>query len=92
MEYLEALLTDDTEEMSAIEEAAFALGFGPLVECSTACNMSVQKTLYRSEVFPSAESLRDMNFQINESPIRPWQVGPDTGAEIQAWFAEDGDR
>ncbi|KAJ6559272.1 hypothetical protein B0H10DRAFT_2368910 [Mycena sp. CBHHK59/15] len=45
MGYLEAIFTEDTEEIKHIEYSAFALGFGPLVECSTVCNFSVQKTL-----------------------------------------------
>ncbi|KAJ6600477.1 hypothetical protein DFH09DRAFT_1070271 [Mycena vulgaris] len=45
MGYLDALFSNDTDEIKLIEDAAFTLGFGPLVECSTVCNVSVQKTL-----------------------------------------------
>ncbi|KAJ6592130.1 hypothetical protein DFH09DRAFT_1073200 [Mycena vulgaris] len=45
MGYLDALFGNDTDEIKLIEDAAFTLGFGPLVECSTVCNISVQKTL-----------------------------------------------
>ncbi|KAJ6467458.1 hypothetical protein DFH09DRAFT_1254258 [Mycena vulgaris] len=45
LSYLEALFSGDDEEVSYIEEAAIGLGFGPLVECTTVCNPSSQKTL-----------------------------------------------
>jgi hypothetical protein len=46
--YLEALFSGDEEDVSYIEEAAIGLGFGPLVECTTVCNASAQRTLCRN--------------------------------------------
>ncbi|KAJ6527069.1 hypothetical protein B0H19DRAFT_970076 [Mycena capillaripes] len=45
LSYLEALFGGDEEEVLYIEEAAIGLGFGPLVECTTICNTSSQRTL-----------------------------------------------
>ncbi|KAJ7466610.1 hypothetical protein B0H11DRAFT_1733200 [Mycena galericulata] len=45
LSYLEALFTGDEDEILEIEEAATALGFGPLLDCTTVCNHSSQKTL-----------------------------------------------
>ncbi|KAJ6477108.1 hypothetical protein C8R47DRAFT_393343 [Mycena vitilis] len=45
IEYLEALFSGDEEDVSYIEEAGVGLGYGPLVECTTVCNYSSQKTL-----------------------------------------------
>ncbi|KAJ7035741.1 hypothetical protein C8F04DRAFT_1258622 [Mycena alexandri] len=43
--YLEALFGDHEDKISEIEEAAIGLGYGPLVECTTVCNISSQKSL-----------------------------------------------
>ncbi|KAJ7661103.1 hypothetical protein B0H17DRAFT_1144805 [Mycena rosella] len=43
--YIQAVLTDDEEEATCIEQAAFKLGYGPLVECTTVANVSSQKPL-----------------------------------------------
>ncbi|KAJ7506100.1 hypothetical protein B0H11DRAFT_1707331 [Mycena galericulata] len=43
LDYIEAVLCEDDEEISRIEQAAFALGYGPLVECKTVTNASSQK-------------------------------------------------
>ncbi|KAJ7029938.1 hypothetical protein C8F04DRAFT_1368646 [Mycena alexandri] len=43
--YLEALFADQEDEIAEIEEAAISLGYGPLVECTTVCNISSQRTL-----------------------------------------------
>ncbi|KAJ7711771.1 hypothetical protein B0H16DRAFT_1480052 [Mycena metata] len=44
LNYIEAVLCKDEEEIYRIEEAAFTLGYGPLVECKTATNVSAQHT------------------------------------------------
>ncbi|KAJ7763443.1 hypothetical protein B0H16DRAFT_1718672 [Mycena metata] len=43
LDYIEAVLCEDEEEIYRIEEAAFALGYGPLVECKTVTNVSAQR-------------------------------------------------
>ncbi|KAJ6578506.1 hypothetical protein B0H19DRAFT_1062987 [Mycena capillaripes] len=43
LDYVEAVLCEDEEEISRIEQAAFDLGYGPLVECKTVTNASSQK-------------------------------------------------
>ncbi|KAJ6580689.1 hypothetical protein B0H19DRAFT_1060427 [Mycena capillaripes] len=45
LSYLEAIFAGDDEEVSYIEEAAIGLGFGLLVDCTTVCNTSSQRTL-----------------------------------------------
>ncbi|KAJ7629167.1 hypothetical protein DFH06DRAFT_1338450 [Mycena polygramma] len=45
IDYLEALFSGDEEDVSYIEEAGVGLGYGPLVDCTTVCNYSSQKTL-----------------------------------------------
>ncbi|KAJ7488621.1 hypothetical protein B0H11DRAFT_2406715 [Mycena galericulata] len=45
LKYIEALFSNDDDEVDLIEEAAFGLGFGPLSECTTVCNVSSQATL-----------------------------------------------
>ncbi|KAJ6578477.1 hypothetical protein B0H19DRAFT_1020702 [Mycena capillaripes] len=44
LEYLEAVLCEDTDEIERIEDAAFSLGYGPLLgTCNTIANCSSQK-------------------------------------------------
>ncbi|KAJ7730898.1 hypothetical protein DFH07DRAFT_756061 [Mycena maculata] len=43
LEYIEAVFNSDKEEVAHIEDAAFTLGYGPLVECTTIANVSSQK-------------------------------------------------
>ncbi|KAJ7117533.1 hypothetical protein C8R44DRAFT_626720 [Mycena epipterygia] len=45
LEYIEAVLCEDDEEVERIEEAAFGLGYGPrIATCNTVTNFSSQKT------------------------------------------------
>jgi hypothetical protein len=48
LSYLEAIFAGDDEEVAYIEEAAIGLGFGPLIDCTTVCNPSSQRTLCRN--------------------------------------------
>ncbi|KAJ7764293.1 hypothetical protein B0H16DRAFT_1799720 [Mycena metata] len=43
LDYIEAVLCQDDEEIERIEQAAFDLGYGPLSECTTVTNASSQK-------------------------------------------------
>ncbi|KAJ7236183.1 hypothetical protein C8J57DRAFT_1088347 [Mycena rebaudengoi] len=45
IQYLEALFINDEEEIYEIEESAVELGYGPLIECSTVCNFSTQRSI-----------------------------------------------
>ncbi|KAJ7280439.1 hypothetical protein C8J57DRAFT_1220907 [Mycena rebaudengoi] len=45
IQYLEALFINDEEEIYKIEESAVELGYGPLIECSTVCNFSTQRSI-----------------------------------------------
>ncbi|KAJ6585422.1 hypothetical protein B0H19DRAFT_927021 [Mycena capillaripes] len=45
LRYLEALFSNDDEEVDQIEDAAFHLGFGPRSQCTNVCNSSSQATL-----------------------------------------------
>lgn len=47
LEYLEAVLCEDFEEIDRIEAAAEALGYGPLVQCTTVTNCSSQRAFCR---------------------------------------------
>lgn len=49
--YIKALFGDDQEEIKEIEDAAFALGYGPLVECTTVTNFSSQRAFCRVYTF-----------------------------------------
>lgn len=48
LDYIEAVLCEDEEEITRIEETAFSLGYGPLVPCRTLTNASSQKAFCRS--------------------------------------------
>jgi hypothetical protein len=50
LNYLEAHLNEDSEEIDRIEEYAKVLGFGPLVECTTTSNFSEQKVFCREYI------------------------------------------
>ena len=43
LDYLEAFFYEDDDELNRIEEAAHALGYGPLAKCATIANASSQK-------------------------------------------------
>ncbi|KAF8128839.1 hypothetical protein K438DRAFT_1645085 [Mycena galopus ATCC 62051] len=43
VDYIEAIISGDLEEAACIEDEAQALGYGPLVECTTVANFSSQK-------------------------------------------------
>ncbi|KAJ7757604.1 hypothetical protein B0H16DRAFT_1457764 [Mycena metata] len=43
--YIKAVLTGNEEEVTCIEEAAFSLGYGPRVECTTVTNASSQRAI-----------------------------------------------
>ncbi|KAJ7024050.1 hypothetical protein C8F04DRAFT_921453, partial [Mycena alexandri] len=43
LDYIEAVLCEDDEEICRIEEAALTLSYGPLVECKTVTNASAQR-------------------------------------------------
>ncbi|KAJ6455123.1 hypothetical protein C8R47DRAFT_1251161 [Mycena vitilis] len=45
LKYIEAVLTDDTDEVARIEEACLALGYGPLVDCTAVTNASSQRAI-----------------------------------------------
>ncbi|KAJ6456641.1 hypothetical protein C8R47DRAFT_1165259 [Mycena vitilis] len=45
LKYIEAVLTDDMDEVARIEEACLALGYGPLVDCTTVTNASSQRAI-----------------------------------------------
>ncbi|KAJ7830070.1 hypothetical protein B0H14DRAFT_3715963 [Mycena olivaceomarginata] len=45
LNYIEAVLNNDQEEVQQIEQAAFDLGYGPTVECSTVSNTSSQRAI-----------------------------------------------
>jgi hypothetical protein len=47
LKYIKAVLCDDEEEVALIEQAAFDLGYGPLVECTTITNASSQRAICR---------------------------------------------
>ncbi|KAJ7019900.1 hypothetical protein C8F04DRAFT_1197252, partial [Mycena alexandri] len=51
--YIKAVLTDNEEEVAQIEDAAFSLGYGPLVECTTVTNASSQRAICRRSQFLS---------------------------------------
>ncbi|KAJ7586405.1 hypothetical protein C8J56DRAFT_1051777 [Mycena floridula] len=44
LDYLEAVLEEDTDEIERIERGAEALGYGPRVDCTTITNASSQRT------------------------------------------------
>lgn len=48
LSYLEALFAGDDDAVCEIEEGAIELGFGPMVQCTTVCNASSQRTLCRA--------------------------------------------
>ncbi|KAJ7599699.1 hypothetical protein C8J56DRAFT_1156467 [Mycena floridula] len=48
-DYLEAYFSNDEVEMARIEQAAQALGYGPLVECTTVLNASTQRACCPSD-------------------------------------------
>ncbi|KAF7328240.1 hypothetical protein MVEN_02563900 [Mycena venus] len=43
LNYIQAVLGQDEEEVARIEEAAYDLGYGPRVECTTVTNVSSQR-------------------------------------------------
>ncbi|KAJ7145085.1 hypothetical protein C8R43DRAFT_890873 [Mycena crocata] len=45
LNYIQAVLNEDEEEAKIIEEAAFSLGYGPLVPCTTITNNSSQRAI-----------------------------------------------
>jgi len=47
LDYIDAVFNEDAEEIDRIENAANALGFGPLTECTTVSNFSTQKLYCR---------------------------------------------
>jgi hypothetical protein len=51
LNYIEAVLNNDPEEVQQIEQAAFDLGYGPTVECSTVSNTSSQRAICRQSGF-----------------------------------------
>jgi hypothetical protein len=51
IEYIEAVLCEDQEEVDRIENAATTLGFGPRVECTMVANFSAQRVYCRTFLF-----------------------------------------
>ena len=47
VEYIEAILTDDLEEIAQIEHDHGLLGFGPLTKCTTVSNAGSQRLFCR---------------------------------------------
>lgn len=43
LDYLDAFFNEDAKEIDWIEDAAHALGYGPLVQCTTVANVSFQR-------------------------------------------------
>jgi hypothetical protein len=50
LDYMEAVLTEDEEEIDRIERQAQAMGYGPRVACQTVANVSVQKLFCRESL------------------------------------------
>jgi hypothetical protein len=47
IDYIEAVLCEDQEEVDRIEYAALELGYGPRVECTNVSNFSTQRVYCR---------------------------------------------
>lgn len=54
VEYMEAIFFGDEQEAAQIEESAFNLGYGPLIDCSTVANCSQQKAYCREFIYVPA--------------------------------------
>ena len=52
LDYLEAFFYEDDDELNRIEDAARALGYGPLAKCTTIANASSQKVHCRQSSIP----------------------------------------
>ena len=50
IEYIEAVLCEDQEEIDRIEYAAQKLGFGPRVECTNISNFSTSECIVVSSI------------------------------------------
>lgn len=59
LDYVEAVLNEDMEEVDRIEDAALALGFGPLMECNTVANFSSQRLYCRKSDLTPITTLTD---------------------------------
>ncbi|KAJ7122259.1 hypothetical protein C8R44DRAFT_622063 [Mycena epipterygia] len=75
LRYIKAILNEDEDEVKQIEDAAFALGYGPLVECTTVTNVTSQRAFcpfdHRNEtdelVQPLMERLKcEVKFRVFE--------------------------
>lgn len=53
IDYVDAYFHEDSEELERIEQAAFSLGYGPLVDCTTVTNFSAQRVCCRGFSFLS---------------------------------------
>jgi hypothetical protein len=57
VEYIEAILEEDSEEVDRIERAAELLGYGPRIECTNVTNSSAQRAFCRESDSPLLVSL-----------------------------------
>ncbi|KAK7019278.1 hypothetical protein R3P38DRAFT_2632453 [Favolaschia claudopus] len=82
LNYIKAVLTDDNDEVARIEEAAFDLGYGPRVECTTVANNCSQRAIcphdHRNDqgqlIQPLMDRLRcSVRFRVIE-PLEPYRT------------------
>lgn len=64
IDYIEAVLCEDQEEIDRIEQAASSLGYEPLIECTTITNNSAQRTFCREFIFTAGCSWLTESFSL----------------------------
>lgn len=62
LEYLEAVLTEDHEEVERIEDAAIQMGYGPKAECHTIANFTTQKLHCRKGISWFFQGLQSIDY------------------------------
>lgn len=71
LKYLEAIFTDDLDEIDSIEEAAYLSGYGPRVACTSVTNFSAQRpTCCMSNLFVDMHFFLTFNSHSLRSPQR----------------------